>query len=128
MDAALVIAIGMALAFALTNGFHDAANAIATLVATRAARPVTAIAMASVANLLGPLLVGAAVANTVAGIVTVEPETAVAVIGAGLSGAVMWNVITWYRSIPSSASHALVGGLAGAAVATAGVGALAGGA
>jgi PiT family inorganic phosphate transporter len=115
----------MALAFALTNGFHDAANAIATLVATRAARPAPAIAMASVANLLGPLLIGAAVADTVAKVVTVEPEAAVPVIGAGLSGAVMWNLITWYRGIPSSASHALIGGLAGAAVASAGIGAVA---
>ena len=125
MDIALVAAIAMALAFALTNGFHDAANAIATLVATRAARPVTAIAMASLANLLGPLLVGAAVANTVARIVTVEPEAVVPVIGAGLTGAVAWNLITWYRGIPSSASHALVGGLAGAAIVSAGVGAVA---
>jgi inorganic phosphate transporter, PiT family len=115
----------MALAFAFTNGFQDAANAIATLVATRAARPLPAILMASIANLLGPFLLGAAVADTVAGIVTVDPESAVAVIGAGLTGAVAWNVITWYRGIPSSASHALVGGLVGAAIATAGVGAVA---
>ena len=125
MDVALVAGIAMALAFALTNGFQDAANAIATLVATRAARPVTAVLMASVANFLGPLLVGAAVANTVAGIVTVEPEDAVAIIGAGLTGAVLWNTITWYRGIPSSASHALVGGLAGAAVISAGLEAVA---
>ena len=125
MDVVLVIAIGMALAFAFTNGFQDAANAIATLVATRAARPVTAILMASIMNLLGPLLIGAAVANTVAKIVVVEPEAAVAVIGAGLTGAVLWNTFTWYRGIPSSASHALVGGLAGAAIVSAGIGAVA---
>jgi PiT family inorganic phosphate transporter len=125
VDFALFAGIAMALAFAMTNGFHDAANAIATLVATRAARPVTAILMASVANLLGPLLIGAAVADTVAGIVTVEPQATVPVIGAGLTGAVLWNTITWYRAIPSSSSHALVGGLAGAAVVSAGVGAVA---
>jgi PiT family inorganic phosphate transporter len=125
MDLVLVAGIGMALAFALTNGFHDAANAIATLVATRAASPAAAILMASVANLLGPLLIGAAVANTVAGIVTVGSEAAVPIIGAGLTGAVLWNVITWYRAIPSSASHALVGGLAGAAIFSAGVDAVA---
>lgn len=125
MDLVLAAAIVMALAFALTNGFHDAANAIATLVATRAARPLPAILMASVANLLGPLLVGAAVANTVATIVTVDPQTAVAVIGAGLSGAVLWNLATWYRGIPSSSSHALVGGLVGAAIVSAGVEAVA---
>lgn len=121
MDVALVAAIGMALAFAATNGFLDAANAIATLVATRAARPLPAILMASVANLLGPLLLGAAVANTVATIVTVDARLAVAVIGAGLTGAVLWNLITWRRGIPSSSSHALVGGLVGAAVVGAGV-------
>jgi PiT family inorganic phosphate transporter len=121
VDIALVAAIVMALAFALTNGFHDAANAIATLVATRAARPLPAILMASAANLLGPLLLGAAVANTVATIVTIEAELAVPVIGAGLSGAVLWNLFTWQRGIPSSSSHALVGGLVGAAVVAAGV-------
>lgn len=125
MDIGLVAAICLALAFAFTNGFHDAANAIATLVATRAARPLPAILMASIANLLGPFLLGAAVADTVAGIVIVDPESAVAVIGAGLSGAVAWNVITWYRGIPSSASHALVGGLVGGAIATGGLGAVA---
>lgn len=125
MEIALVAAVAMALAFAFTNGFNDAANAIAALVATRAARPLPAILMASIANLLGPLLLGAAVADTVAGIVTVDPESTVAVIGAGLTGAVAWSTITWYRGIPSSASHALVGGLVGAAIATAGVGAVA---
>jgi PiT family inorganic phosphate transporter len=125
VDTALVAAIAMALAFALTNGFHDAANAIAALVATRAARPLPAIVMASVANLLGPFLLGAAVADTVAGIVTVEPGSMVAVIGSGLTGAVAWNTVTWYRGLPSSTSHALVGGLVGAAIATAGIGAVA---
>ena len=117
--------VAMALAFAFTNGFHDAANAIATLVASRAARPLPAILMASIANLLGPFLLGAAVANTVAGIVTVDPEVAVPVIGAGLTGAVAWSIITWYRGIPSSSSHALVGGLVGAAVLAAGLEAVA---
>lgn len=125
MDVVLVAAIVMALVFAFTNGFQDAANAIATLVASRAARPLPAIIMASMANMLGPFLLGAAVADTVAGIVTVDAETAVPVIGAGLTGAVAWNVITWYRGIPSSASHALVGGLVGAAVVAAGVRAVA---
>lgn len=116
MDLVLVAAVAMALAFAFTNGFHDAANAIATLVATRAARPLPAILMASLANLLGPLLLGAAVANTVAKIVEVSPQIVVPVVGAGLTGAVLWNLFTWYRGIPSSSSHALVGGLVGAAV------------
>jgi len=114
----------MAFAFAITNGFHDASNAIATLVATRVARPVQAILLAAVCNLLGPLLLGAAVANTIATIVTVPASEEVTVVGAGLTGAVVWNLITWWRGIPSSSSHALVGGLVGAALATAGAAAV----
>jgi len=115
-DPTLVLAILMAFAFALTNGFHDAANSIATLVATRIARPLPAVAMASVFNLLGPLFLGAAVANTVGKLVTVNPTHSIPVIGAGLTGAVLWNTYTWRRNLPSSSSHALVGGLVGAAL------------
>jgi PiT family inorganic phosphate transporter len=116
MSLAVVLAIGMALAFALTNGFHDAANAIATLVATRVARPLPAVVMAAVCNLLGPLVLGAAVADTVATIVLPPPGDVVPVVGAGLTGAVAWNLVTWRRGLPSSSSHALVGGLVGAAL------------
>lgn len=118
------LAIAMAFAFAVTNGFHDASNAIATLVATRVARPMQAIVLAAVCNLLGPLLLGAAVADTIATIVSVPAGQEVTVVGAGLTGAVVWNVITWWRGIPSSSSHALVGGLVGAALATAGMSAV----
>jgi len=121
VSVAFVLAVGMALAFALTNGFHDAANAIATLVATRVARPLPAVVMASAFNLLGPLLLGAAVADTVATIVLPPIDDVVPVVGAGLSGAVAWNLVTWRRGLPSSSSHALVGGLAGAAIADAGL-------
>jgi PiT family inorganic phosphate transporter len=120
MSLAVVLAIGMALAFALTNGFHDAANAIATLVATRVARPLPAVLMAAVCNLLGPLVLGAAVADTVATIVLPPPGDVVPVVGAGLTGAVAWNLVTWRRGLPSSSSHALVGGLVGAALVAAG--------
>ncbi len=120
MSLAVVLAIGMALAFALTNGFHDAANAIATLVATRVARPLPAVVMAAVCNLLGPLVLGAAVADTVATIVLPPPGEVVPVVGAGLTGAVAWNLVTWRRGLPSSSSHALVGGLVGAALVAAG--------
>lgn len=116
----LVLAVAMAFAYALTNGFHDAANAIAALVATRAARPGPAIVMAAVANLLGPLLVGTAVADTIAGVVQVSPDLMVPVVGAGLTGAVVWNLVTWRFGLPSSSSHALVGGLVGAAMWTSG--------
>jgi PiT family inorganic phosphate transporter len=117
----LGLAIALALAFALSNGFHDAANAIATLVATRGARPGQALALSAVFNMLGALLVGTAVASTIAGIVTVDPSDTVAVIGAGLTAAVAWNVLTWWRGLPSSSGHALVGGLVGAAVASFGL-------
>ncbi|HEU0023224.1 MAG TPA: inorganic phosphate transporter [Thermoleophilaceae bacterium] len=114
MDAGLVVAVVLAAAFATTNGLHDASNAIATLVATRAARPFQAIVLASVFNLLGPFLVGAAVADTIGGIVTVSPSAAVEVIGSGLAAAVVWNLVTWRFGLPSSSGHALVGGLVGA--------------
>ena len=124
MDAGLALAVLLAIAFAVTNGLHDASNAIATLVATRAATPGQAIAMASACNLLGPLLVGAAVADTIGGLVTVAPAEGVAVIGAGLAAAVTWNLLTWRLGIPSSSGHALVGGLVGAALVAGGVNAV----
>ena len=118
------MAIAFSVAFALTNGFHDAANSIATLVATRGARPIQAISLAAVFNMLGALLVGSAVADTIAGIVTVSTADAVAVIGAGAVAAVLWNLLTWWRGLPSSSAHALVGGLVGSAFAEAGVDAI----
>ncbi len=114
----------MALAFAFTNGLHDAANAIATLVATRAARPAPAIVLAALGNVVGPLILGAAVADTIAGIVTVPSDEVVFVLGAALTGAVAWNGITWWRALPSSSGHALLGGLVGAALAEGGTGAV----
>ena len=124
MDTGLVLAVLLAIAFATTNGLHDASNAIATLVATRAAKPSQAIVLAAVFNLLGPFVIGAAVADTIAGIVTVPPKDATAVIGAGLAAAVGWNLITWYRGLPSSSGNALVGGLVGAALIEGGTGAV----
>ena len=121
MQAELVIAVALGIAFAVTNGFLDAANSIAALVATRAATPVQALVLASVFNLLGPLLLGAAVANTIGGIVSVTPSAADQVIGAGLAAAVIWNFVAWYRGLPSSSGQALVGGLVGAALAQGGI-------
>ncbi len=120
----LILAIGFSLAFALTNGFHDAANAIATLVATRAATPGRAIVLSATLNMAGALLVGTAVASTIDSIVTVSPDEAVEVIGAGALAATIWNVLTWSRGLPSSSAHALVGGLVGAAFADAGISAI----
>ena len=117
MEVGLFIAIGFAFAFALTNGFHDAANAIATLVATRGATPGQAVALSAVFNMAGAVLLGTAVADTIGKIVTVPQPQMVSVVGAGLAGATAWNVITWWRGLPSSSGHALVGGLGGAAIA-----------
>lgn len=121
MDSTLVLAVLLAGAFAATNGLHDASNAIATLVATRAATPLQGIVLAASFNLLGPLLMGAAVADTIAGIVTVSPTVATETIGSGLAAAVTWNLVTWRLGLPSSSGHALVGGLVGASLAQGGI-------
>lgn len=116
MDTGLVVAVVLAVAFAMTNGLHDAANAIATLVATRGATPAQAIVLATVFNLLGPFVVGAAVADTIGGIVEIDPAEAIEVIACGLAAATAWNLFTWRLGLPSSSGHALVGGLVGAAL------------
>ena len=121
MEPELVIALLLAAAFAATNGLHDASNAIATLVATRAGTPLQGIVRASVLNLIGPFVVGAAVADTIGGIVTVAPSVATEVIGSGLAAAVAWNLVTLRFGLPSSSGHALVGGLVGASLAAGGV-------
>jgi PiT family inorganic phosphate transporter len=124
MQGGFYLAFALALGFALTNGFHDASNSIATLVATRAASPARALALAAVFNMLGPLLLGAAVASTIAGIAAVPEDEMVAVVGSALLAAVSWNLLTWWRGLPSSSGHALVGGLVGAALAEGGTAAV----
>jgi PiT family inorganic phosphate transporter len=116
MDIGFAIALALVFVFAFTNGVHDASNAIATLVATRGATPAQALVLAAAFNTLGPLLVGAAVADTIGGIVAVHGRAAIEVIGAGLFAAVLWNAFTWWLGLPSSSGHALVGGLVGAAL------------
>lgn len=116
----LVLAVGVALAFAFANGLHDAANALAPLVATRAARPGPAVLLATGFNLLGPLVVGTAVAGTVAGIVRVPASQLLPVAAAAISGALAFNLATWWLGLPVSASRGLIGGLAGAALAQGG--------
>lgn len=119
--AAIVVVIVVALGFDYTNGFHDAANAIATSVSTRALAPRTALLMAAVMNLVGAFL-GTAVASTVGSGIIEAPvgESGLIVVLAALVGAIAWNVTTWYFGMPSSSSHALIGGLVGAALASAG--------
>ncbi|KQV49044.1 inorganic phosphate transporter [Massilia sp. Root335] len=123
----LVLLVLLALVFDFMNGFHDAANAIATVVSTGVLRPQTAVAMSAMFNFVAIFTVGLHVASTV-GKGTVDPHIVdqYVVFGA-LVGAIIWNVITWYYGIPSSSSHALIGGLVGAAVAKSGTGALVGG-
>ncbi|MDP3892612.1 inorganic phosphate transporter [Nocardioides sp.] len=118
MELAIVIAVVVvALVFDYTNGFHDAANAIATSVSTRALTPRVALLMAAVMNFIGAFL-GQEVANTVGSVI--EPgqgSHALVIVMGGLLGAITWNLITWYYGLPSSSSHALIGGLVGSAVA-----------
>jgi PiT family inorganic phosphate transporter len=123
----LGLLVFLALVFDFMNGFHDAANAIATVVSTGVLRPQTAVAMSAMFNFVAIFTVGLHVASTV-GKGTVDPHIVdhYVVFGA-LVGAIIWNVITWYYGIPSSSSHALIGGLVGAAVAKSGTGALVGG-
>ncbi len=118
MDLAIVVAVVVvALAFDYTNGFHDAANAIATSVSTRALTPRLALMLAAVMNFVGALL-GQEVAHTVSDTIAVpNGNHGLVIVLAGLLGAITWNLITWYFGLPSSSSHALIGGLVGAALA-----------
>ncbi|MDR0933833.1 MAG: inorganic phosphate transporter [Burkholderiaceae bacterium] len=120
----LVFLIALALVFDFMNGFHDAANAIATVVSTGVLKPHTAVALAALSNCVAIFVFDVHVAATV-GKGTVNPAVIdhYVVFGA-LVGAIAWNVITWYYGIPSSSSHALIGGLVGAAIAKAGAGSL----
>ncbi len=123
----VVLVIVLALVFDFTNGFHDTANAMATPIATGAMRPKVAVTVAAILNLVGAFL-STAVATTISnglinegsGGVSITPE----LIFAGLIGAIVWNLITWLRGLPSSSSHALFGGLIGAAIIGVGIGAV----
>jgi PiT family inorganic phosphate transporter len=109
--------VGIALVFDFINGFHDSANSIATVVATRVLSPRVAVAWAASFNFLAAFVVGTAVAKTISkGLI--EPAVVTpSVLCAALIGAIVWNLITWYFGLPSSSSHALLGGFAGAAMA-----------
>ena len=113
----IALVITLAMGFNYTNGFHDAANAIATSVSTRALTPRVALAMAAVANLVGAFF-GAKVAKTIGSGIIEQPEGAngLWLVAAALIGATGWNLLTWWFGLPSSSSHALIGGLGGAAV------------
>ena len=122
MDSSLIliaIVVAVALAFDFTNGFHDTANAMATTVATGAMPPRVAVIVAGVLNFVGAFLSLKVAATIASGIVSSELTTP-AIVFAGLVGAIGWNLITWYFGIPSSSSHALIGGVIGATVAAVG--------
>src|SRR5262244_2146367 len=127
MSGALVLVIFIilvALAFDYINGFHDAANSIATVVSTRVLTPMQAVAWAAFFNFVAAFGFGVQVAKTVGKGVVESSVVDHWVILGGLAGAIGWNLLTWYFGIPTSSSHALIGGYAGAAVAKAGLGAL----
>ncbi|CAB4796731.1 MAG: inorganic phosphate transporter [Actinobacteria bacterium] len=117
---ALYAVIGLALVFDFVNGFHDAANSIATVVATRVLSPVQAVAWAAFWNFIAFAVLGTAVAKTIAKGVVDPSVISIGVIFAGLIGAVTWNVLTAYLGLPSSSSHALIGGMMGAGIMKAG--------
>ena len=115
------VIVAIALFFDYTNGFHDSANVVATIIVTGALTPVQALALASVAEFVGPFLFGTAVAKTIgkniidiSSFSTSSYELSICLLIAAVSGAIIWNLITWWLGLPSSSSHALVGGLIGA--------------
>jgi PiT family inorganic phosphate transporter len=114
-DVLLVVVVAIALGFDFTNGFHDTANAIATSVGTRAVTPRTAVLIASVANLGGAFVTTAVAKNVAKGLIDAHLATQQTVLAA-LLGAIAWNLLTWWLGLPSSSSHALIGGLVGAAL------------
>lgn len=124
IEIAVYSAISAALFFDFVNGFHDSANSIATVVGTRVLRPLYAVMIAAVANFAGPFIFGTAVAATVGKGIVQPSFSTVDVIFAGLIGAIVWDLITWYFGLPSSSSHALIGGLIGSALLAGGTSAL----
>jgi PiT family inorganic phosphate transporter len=121
---AFVVLTVLALSFAFLDGFHNSANIVATVIASRAIRPRQALLVAAVAELIGPFLFGTAVAKTI-GVDLVEPAAvSVAVVSAAVLAAIFWKLITWYPGLPASSSHSLFGGLIGAVLISSGISAL----
>ncbi len=116
----LLVVVLLSAAFAVTNGVHDAGNAIAAPIVTGAIRPAPAVVWAAIFHVVGALVVGTAVAATIAGIVIVPPDKMLEVLAAAVLGALLWSLLTLWRGIPCSSGHCLVGALAGAALAEGG--------
>jgi len=119
-----VVLIGLALIFDFLNGFHDSSNIVATMISSRAIGPRFALLITAVAEAVGPFLFGVAVARTIGSEIVAETAVSMPVLISALIAAIGWNVFTWLAGIPSSSSHALIGGIAGATIAGFGVGAL----
>ena len=124
MNLTLIIFVAIALIFDFLNGFHDSANVVATAIASRAISPKWALAMTALTNFLGPFLFGVAVATTIGNEVVAEQAVTIPVAMAALLSAIIWNILTWWLGIPSSSSHALIGGFLGAAIVGFGLGAI----
>ncbi len=120
----LYILIGLALIFDFLNGFHDSSNIVATIIFSRAMSPRKALYMTAAAEFLGPFLFGVAVAKTIGEDIVLPGTIDIWVLVAALVAAIFWNLVTWYFGIPSSSSHALIGGIVGAVAAEAGFGAI----
>lgn len=120
----ITILIGLALLFDFLNGFHDSANVVATMISSRAMTPTAALVIAAAANFIGPFLFGVAVAKTIGQDVASPNSITIAVVLAALVSASIWNIITWAFGIPSSSSHALIGGIIGAVLVGSGISAL----
>ncbi len=118
----IAILIGLALVFDFLNGFHDSANVVATMISSRAMTARAALALAAVAEFVGPFLFGVAVAETIGNSIAPASSITIAVVIAALLSASLWNILTWYFGIPSSSSHALIGGILGAVIVGSGVG------
>src|SRR4030066_721433 len=113
MTPIIITIILLALIFDFLNGIHDSSNIVATMIASKAFSPRTALGMTAVANFCGPFIFGVAVAETIVHEVVAAETISVVVILAALFSAILWNLLTWYLGFPSSSSHALVGGLVG---------------
>jgi inorganic phosphate transporter, PiT family len=131
-DLLFYVAVGVTFCFAFVNGFHDGGNVIATAISSRSIRPTVAIVLAAVAEFIGPLVLGTAVARTMAtGILkpelleTLAAEHLYLMVISGVGGAIFWKLPTWFLGLPSSGSHALIGGLVGAGLVTLGIGGVA---
>src|SRR5262245_25949924 len=122
----IIFIILIALVFDFLNGFHDAANSIATVVATRVLTPRQAVMWAAVFNFVAAFVFGTKVANTIQGDLVDNKLIDIYVVFGGLVGAIVWNIITWWLGLPTSSSHALMGGLGGAAITKSGLAALKG--